>query len=74
MSVIVTSISIIIIIVIIIIVCFNVSSSSSAFSLYPGGNAYVTAFDFPPFRWLQRMIITIIVMEMVKLCMSVCMH
>jgi hypothetical protein len=25
--------------------------SSSAFSLYPGGNAYVTAFDFPPFRW-----------------------
>jgi hypothetical protein len=27
------------------------SSSSSAFSLYPGGNAYVTAFNFPPFRW-----------------------
>jgi hypothetical protein len=27
------------------------ASSSSAFSLYPGGNAYVTAFDFPPFRW-----------------------
>jgi hypothetical protein len=26
-------------------------SSSSAFSLYTGGNAYVTAFDFPPFRW-----------------------
>jgi hypothetical protein len=26
-------------------------SSSSAFSLYPGGNAYVTAFNFPPFRW-----------------------
>jgi hypothetical protein len=29
----------------------NSSSSSSAFSLYPGGNAYVTAFDFPPFMW-----------------------
>jgi hypothetical protein len=25
--------------------------SSSAFSLYLGGNAYVIAFDFPPFRW-----------------------
>jgi hypothetical protein len=27
------------------------SSSSSAFSLYSEGNAYVTAFDFSPFRW-----------------------